>query len=289
MPRHPWNHPTALASATLLALTLAGCGSDTPSATPTDAPSSTRGTSSPTGESTGSPSTTAGDEVEQGSTTAGDTASEDGSDDRTSASPSDAHTSGTASTPSERAPESSPVTTPDPETSVTPSADPTQARADRSAGTTSADGSSAATSLSIPAVGLTTDLSPQGLRDGKVNPAPGQVIWFTGNGRARPGATGTSVIAGHVINRQGPDEFAALEQLETGDGVVLGYPGGEKLRLEVTSTDIVGKDELRTSADVWGSNSSTRRVVLITCDDQLGFRDDGHRKANFVAIAEVPS
>ena len=39
---------------------------------------------------------------------------------------------------------------------------------------------------------------------------------------------------------------------------------------------------------VWGRNDDTRRIVLITCDDRLGFREDGHRTANFVAVAELP-
>ncbi len=178
---------------------------------------------------------------------------------------------------------------PDPEVTVTPSEDETQSSADRASGTAAADGQQSATRLSIPAVGLSTSLKPQGLRDGKVDPKAGEVIWFTGYDRVRPGATGTSVIAGHVVNQDGPDEFAALEHLETGDGIVLGYPDGSSLRLEVTSTDIVDKDDLTTNQDVWGTNGEERRVVLVTCDDELGFREDGHRTANFVAVAEPPS
>lgn len=172
---------------------------------------------------------------------------------------------------------------------MTPAEDRPQTDAERRAGLAAADGKDAATSLAVPAVGLSTQLEPQGLRGGKVNPAAGQVIWFTGYDRVRPGATGTTVIAGHVISGGGPDAFAALEQLSTGDGVVLTYPGGAQLRFEVTSTDIVDKDELTRSEDVWGDNTDTRRVVLVTCDDELGFRSDGHRRANFVAVAELPS
>lgn len=184
---------------------------------------------------------------------------------------------------------SSSSNSPDPHVTVTPSEDQTQSGAEQSSGTTAADAKQSATRLRIPAVGLSTPIKPQGLRDGKVNPDAGDVIWFTGYDRVRPGATGTSVIAGHVVNDDGPDEFAALEQLEAGDGIVLDYPGGDTLRLEVTSTDIVDKDELTTNQDVWGPNSDTRRVVLVTCDDELGFREDGHRTANFVAVAEIPS
>ncbi|MGN7246149.1 class F sortase [Janibacter anophelis] len=152
-----------------------------------------------------------------------------------------------------------------------------------------ADATEPATRMRIPAVGLSTQIEPQGLRGGKVNPAAGQVIWFTGYDRVRPGALGTTVVAGHVISGGEADSFAALEQLSKGDGVVLDYPGGEALRFEVTSTHIVDKDELTTSEEVWGDNDDTRRIVLVTCDDELGFRSDGHRKANFVAVAELPA
>ena len=298
MPRHSWNRAAALTSTALLALTLAACGSESDSGAPTEAPTSTATTStagSPTGGSTSSggsgtdetPSTTATGEE---SPTEGRAGPDDGTgrdgDPETGA--DSAPTSGGSDSGGTAATSGAANPAPDPEPVVTPSADPTQAASSRVSGTTAAD-TSTATSLSIPAVGLSTSISPQGLRGGKVNPGPGQVIWFTGNDRVRPGATGTSVIAGHVNNARGPDTFAALEQLETGDGVVLTYPGGEKLRLEITSTDVVGKDELRTDQSVWGANSDSRRVVLVTCDDQLGFREDGHRKANFVAVAELPS
>ncbi|KRE35922.1 hypothetical protein ASG73_14695 [Janibacter sp. Soil728] len=170
-----------------------------------------------------------------------------------------------------------------------PAKDVPQSSADRAAGIAAADARTAASTLSIPAVGLSSTLDAQGLRGGKVNPAPGQVIWFTGYERVRPGATGTSVIAGHVISGGTADSFASLEQLTKGDGVLLRYPGGATLRFEVTSTEIVDKDELTTSKEVWGANTDDRRVVLVTCDDELGFRTDGHRKANFVAVAELPS
>lgn len=197
--------------------------------------------------------------------------------------------SATTSSPRTSASSSSSTNEPDPTVSVTSAKDSHQSAAARTAGLDAADARSPASSLSIPAVGLSTSLEAQGLRGGKVNPAPGQVIWFTGYDRVRPGAAGTSVIAGHVISGGQPDSFAALEQLTKGDGVLLSYPGGATLRFEVTSTDIVDKDELTTNAQVWGANTDTRRVVLVTCDDQLGFRTDGHRKANFVAVAELPA
>lgn len=176
---------------------------------------------------------------------------------------------------------------PDPEIDITAQPDEPQSAAERAAGIRAADQEAAAVSVSVPSVGLTTTISPQGLRDGKVNPLAQQVIWFTGYDRTRPGAPGTSVVAGHVVSGGGPDKFAPLEYVKEGDGVVLTYPGGEELRLEIVRTDIVAKTDLQTDQDVWGANDSTRRVVLVTCDDRLGFREDGHREANFVAVAEI--
>lgn len=252
MTRRTRSRAAVLAATVALPLALAGCGGGEDS--------------SPTGS--GSTSTTTGSSSSSATPTGG---SSTGGDDTSTG---EARSSGHS---------------PDPQVTVTPSEDPTQSSAERSSGTAAADGRKSATRLSIPAVGLSTSLKPQGLRDGKVNPKAGEVIWFTGYDRVRPGATGTSVIAGHVVNQDGPDEFAALENLETGDGIVLGYPDGSSLRLEVTSTDIVDKDDLTTNQDVWGDNSESRRVVLVTCDDELGFREDGHRTANFVAVAESPS
>ena len=248
----------ALAAAIVLPLALAACGGeDSP------APSSSSATASSSTTSASSDGATTDD--------TGNDRTDSGSD----------TTPGAAGSPTGNAP--------DPDVTVTPTADDEQSTTARDAGIEAADAKASGTRLSIPAVGLSTSIGPQGLRGGKVNPAPGEVIWFTGYDRVRPGATGTSVIAGHVINRQGPDEFAALEQLEKGDGVVIGYPGGTKLRFEVTSTDIVDKDELTRSEEVWGDNTDSRRIVLVTCDDELGFREDGHRSANFVAVAELPS
>lgn len=176
---------------------------------------------------------------------------------------------------------------PDPEVEVTRQPDEPQSAAARAAGLRAADAEASAVTLSVPSVGVTTSIEPQGLRDGKVNPLAQQVIWFTGYDRVRPGAEGTSIIAGHVVSRGGPDKFAPLEYVKEGDGVVLTYPTGETLRLEITRTDIVGKTDLQVDQDVWGANDSSRRVVLVTCDDRLGFREDGHREANFVAVAEI--
>lgn len=238
-----------------VALVPAGCGGD--DATPAGpSPSSTSSHGSPAPTTSPAPTDSPTDGMSSSSTTAGTAGRTDASD---------------------------------PAVEVTPVADRPQSAAGVRAGTAAVDAGAVATRMRIPAVGLSTRIESQGLRDGKVNPAPGQVIWFTGYDRVRPGAVGTTVIAGHVISDGRADAFAALERLSTGDGIVLDYPDGQHLRFEVISTDVVGKDALTTNRNLWGTNTDTRRVVLVTCDDELGFRSDGHRRANFVAIAELPA
>jgi LPXTG-site transpeptidase (sortase) family protein len=140
--------------------------------------------------------------------------------------------------------------------------------------------------LRIPGIDLEADLHAEGLRDGKVNPPAGTVMWFTGLDRVAPGEVGTSVIAGHVVAGGEPDRFADLAQVEVGDQVEVLDPDGEPATFTVVRAGVVDKDELTTDQAVWGANTSVQRLAIITCDDAFGFRDDGHRVANYVVIAE---
>lgn len=139
--------------------------------------------------------------------------------------------------------------------------------------------------LRIPGIGLDADLHAEGLRDGRINPPAGTVMWFTGYDRVAPGEVGTAVIAGHVVASGRADVFNRLSQVAVGDEVqVVGDDGVETFR--VVRAGVVDKDELTVDQTVWGANSSVRRLAIITCDDAYGFRDDGHRVANYVVIAE---
>lgn len=139
--------------------------------------------------------------------------------------------------------------------------------------------------LSIPGVDLRAQLHPEGLRDGKINPPAGTVMWFTGYGRVAPGAVGTSVIAGHVVANGRDDVFARLSDVHVGETVEIDGPDGSRA-FRVVRAGVVDKDALTTDQAVWGANSSVRRLAIVTCDDAYGFRNDGHRVANYVVIAE---
>lgn len=140
--------------------------------------------------------------------------------------------------------------------------------------------------LVVESIDLTTDLRAGTVTDrNTVDPPEGVALWLQGFDRVRPGTTGTSVVAGHVVYDGQDDIFTRLPEVEVGEHVRL-VQDGETLDLVVTRAEVVDKRDLTRDEQVWGANSDTRRVVLITCDDELGIGTDGHTKANFVVVAE---
>lgn len=111
-------------------------------------------------------------------------------------------------------------------------------------------------------------------------------MWVRSYGRVEPGEVGTAVVAGHVVSSGEDDVFAALPDVRVGQEVVI-TSGSVTTTYVVKRAEVVTKAALTHDADVWGENSSGRRVVLIICDDELGFRKDGHRGANYVVVADA--
>ncbi|KGN36340.1 class F sortase [Knoellia subterranea] len=141
--------------------------------------------------------------------------------------------------------------------------------------------------LEIASIGVAVDLRGGTVNaDGRVNPPARTAMWLQGYDRVRPGAVGTAVVAGHLEHSGAKDVFARLPELRVGDRFAL-VAGDADLTFEVTRTDVVDKVELTGDDTVWGPNTSSRRIVLITCDDELGYRKDGHRVANYVVVAEA--
>jgi LPXTG-site transpeptidase (sortase) family protein len=122
--------------------------------------------------------------------------------------------------------------------------------------------------------------------DGTIDPPKGSVMWFTGYARVRPGSVGTAVIAGHVASGSRRDVFARLSDVDVGDAVQVIEANGARRSYTVTRASAIDKQKLTTDQTVWGVNTSRSRIAIITCDDAFGFRNDGHRVANFVVIAE---
>ena len=121
--------------------------------------------------------------------------------------------------------------------------------------------------------------------EGTVDPDHGSVMWFKGFDRVRPGRIGTAVIAGHVASGDRRDVFADLVDVDLGDKVQI-YEKGKTITYRVTRAEVVDKYDLPSDPAVWGSNTSRSRLAIITCDDAMGYRSDGHRAANFVVLAE---
>jgi LPXTG-site transpeptidase (sortase) family protein len=110
-------------------------------------------------------------------------------------------------------------------------------------------------------------------------------MWFRGYERVRPGSVGTAVIAAHVATGDRRDVFAKLADVDVGDTVQV-VEGGKAVSYRVTRASAIDKEKVTTDQAVWGTNTSESRLAIITCDDAFGFRSDGHRRANFVVIAE---
>lgn len=141
-------------------------------------------------------------------------------------------------------------------------------------------------SLTVAAAAVDEPVSPGGLSaEGTISPARGELLWYTGHGRVAPGEIGTAVVAGHVSYEGEPDVFAGLALVGVGDEVRL-RDGDLETVWTVTEVDVVAKADLRLDDRVWGEQQVTRRLVLVTCDDELGFRPDGHRTANLLVVAE---
>lgn len=140
--------------------------------------------------------------------------------------------------------------------------------------------------LVVPAAAVEEGLHPSGLSDdGALSPDRGQLVWYTGHDRVRPGDPGTAVVAGHVSYRGDPDVFASLGTVTVGDEVQL-HDESSVTGWVVTDVDVVDKADLRHDPRVWDDQDDVARLVLVTCDDELGFRPDGHRVANLVVVAE---
>ena len=123
-------------------------------------------------------------------------------------------------------------------------------------------------SVSIPAIGVTSELITLGLNpDGTLAvPQPGpdydKAAWFDGS--PRPGDVGPAVIEGHVDSAaNGPSVFYRLGELAAGDRVEVSRADGTAVTFEVYDVRVVPKDDFPT-VEVYG-NTDGPELRLITC------------------------
>ena len=141
---------------------------------------------------------------------------------------------------------------------------PSAAQVDASTAASTATAPLAPTSLSIPAIGVSTTLVRLGLaKDGTLE-VPTQAMtagWYTGS--PAPGLVGPSIIAGHVHWSGIPAVFAHLADLRQGDRVVITRSDATAVVFVVDRVVTYPKTEFPTEL-VYG-NIPYPGLRLITC------------------------
>lgn len=135
--------------------------------------------------------------------------------------------------------------------------------------------------LSIPAIGIDESVMPQGLTNGKVDPPPGQTIWY--NESPVPGHSGTSVFVGHVQWGPTPDNFWRLNEVPDGSPFTITFSDGTVTSWVTVSQLSQSKDDLQNNQEVWVGNEAPV-VALITCDKDSPV-EDHHHTHNLVVFA----
>ncbi|MCT4352206.1 class F sortase [Streptomyces sp. Je 1-79] len=138
--------------------------------------------------------------------------------------------------------------------------------------------------VSIPSLGIDSDLMRLGLHDdGTVEVPPAEkgmtAGWYTGN--PRPGEPGAAVIIGHNDTRFGKAVFHDLKRIRKGATVEVRDSRGGTVRFTVTATESVAKDAFPTRK-VYGATRE-RSLRLITCDG--AFDAAGHPVDNLIVYA----
>jgi len=118
--------------------------------------------------------------------------------------------------------------------------------------------------LVIPAIGVSTRLIRLGLTSAHALQVPTSTAvagWYTGS--PRPGAIGSSVIAGHVDSRTGPGVFYRLRQLRRGERVYVVRADRTVAVFKITAVHTFWKSQFP-SASVYGPVPDAE-LRLITC------------------------
>ncbi|WP_430869084.1 class F sortase [Demequina aurantiaca] len=141
------------------------------------------------------------------------------------------------------------------------------------------------THLSVPSVGVSTDLETLGLLDdgSLATPKDTDLVGWYGGG-ARPGAVGPAVLAGHVSWNGDPSVFFRLSEVAVGEQITVSQDDGKEVNFRVTRVEQHPKEEFPT-LEVYG-NTATPQLRLITCGGDF---DDssGHFYDNVIVFAEM--
>ena len=135
--------------------------------------------------------------------------------------------------------------------------------------------------LSIPAIGVTTELVSLGLntdRTVEVPRGPGRAGWF--NQGPTPGQSGSSVILGHVDSVDGPAVFFRLRYLEQGDLVRVRLSDATVAHFEVMRVATYA-NEVFPAEQVYAGAIRHQALNLVTCGGEYD-ADAGGYQSNVV-------
>lgn len=173
--------------------------------------------------------------------------------------------------PAAVAPAATTAVTPDAETSDT-------------AGGPSKPAAQAPVHVSIPSLGVDSDIMRLGLNtDGTVEVPPAEkgmtVGWYTGG--PVPGEQGPAVLIGHNDTRFGRAVFHDLKKINKGADITVRDSKGAEVHFEVTGRETASKNAFPTNR-VYGPTDD-RALRLVTCDG--AFDAQGHPVDNLIVYA----
>jgi LPXTG-site transpeptidase (sortase) family protein len=141
----------------------------------------------------------------------------------------------------------------------------------------------APTGLVIPKIGVKTRLIRLGVTAAGTLQVPSTTAvagWYTGS--PRPGATGSSVIAGHIDSYRGPGIFYNLHDLKPGDLVYVQRGRSSVAEFRVTAVRMYLKAKFPTQ-EIYGPVPNAQ-LRLITCGGTFDY-STGHYLSNVVVFA----
>ncbi len=155
----------------------------------------------------------------------------------------------------------------------------------RDAAPTVAPAQPAPVALAVPALDVEAPVDPVGVRDDGQMAIPDDVDrvgWYRFG--PAPGSGGSTVLAGHVDDReQGLGELAALREAEVGTEVLVTDATGGTTRWRVVSREQVDKQAL--PVDRLFAREGPPRLALVTCGGEF-LPEQGRYESNVVVVAE---
>ncbi|MFC3748893.1 class F sortase [Paenibacillus sp. GCM10012306] len=132
------------------------------------------------------------------------------------------------------------------------------------------------TRLSIPAIGVTTEIEPvAALPNGQMGvPESTELVGISYPG-ILPGSKGNVVLDGHVDSYTGPAVFFNLKKLKPGDSIVVSN-NVHKLTYTVESVEIYPTNEAPLER-IFG-DTTEHRLTLITCTGKYSRKKKEHEK-----------